>query len=104
VVEATLADFQQRYTVPKIKSAMLQLAFEGFHRMCGGDWTPVQRSRFASKSYFDDALLLFEVLVHATGEGHEALEHWQAAQRQRKHRPQPHVERKRRRRRQGARS
>ncbi|MDA8020357.1 MAG: polynucleotide adenylyltransferase PcnB [Thermoanaerobaculia bacterium] len=96
VVEETLESFLQRFTVPKIKTQMLQLAFEGFHRMCGTQWTPAQRSRFASKSYFDDALLLFEILVLATGEGHEALEHWQTAQRQRKHRPQPHVDRKRR--------
>lgn len=100
-VEKTLGKFQERYTVPKIKQQMLQLAFEGFHRMCGTNWTPAQRSRFASKSYFDDALLLFEILVRATGEGHEALEHWQTAQRQRKHRPQPHVDRKWRSRRRG---
>ena len=58
--------------------------------------TPAQRLRFASKSTFDDALLLFEILVLATGEGHESLEHWKTAQRQRPRRPQPHVEAKRR--------
>ena len=37
--------------------------------------------RLARKAWFDDALLLFEILVEATGEGHEALAEWQAAAR-----------------------
>ena len=39
--------------------------------------------RFTRKPYFDDALLLFEILVLATGEGQEALEQWRAAVRRR---------------------
>ncbi|MEM8930565.1 MAG: polynucleotide adenylyltransferase PcnB [Acidobacteriota bacterium] len=96
-VEDTLRPFQQRFAVAKHKRAMLIHALEGFHRLCGQKWTPSQRVRYASKSYFDDALDLFELLVRATGEGHEALEHWQVAKRQRKRQPEPHVDRKRRR-------
>ena len=72
---------------------------EGFHRLCGQGWTPAKRLRFASKSTFDDALLLFEILVRATGEGQQALDLWLAAKRQRPRRPQPQVEVKKRRRR-----
>ena len=39
--------------------------------------------KLARKPYFDDALLLFEILVRATGEGQETLEAWQAAARRR---------------------
>ena len=99
VVDETMAPFLSRFSVANYKKALLVQALEGFHRLCDQRWTPGQRVRFASKSYFDDALQLFEVLVRATGEGHDALQHWQAARRQRPRRPQPAVETKRRRRR-----
>ena len=99
VVDDTMAPFLERFSLANYKKTALVQALEGFHRLCGQRWTPGQRVRFASKSYFDDALLLFEVLVRATGEGHDALQHWQAARRQRPRRPQPAVETKRRRRR-----
>lgn len=95
-VEETLEPFQRRFSIAKHKRAMLAHALEGFHRLCSPKWTPVQRVRFASKSYFEDALVLFEILVRATGEGHEALDHWQTAKRQRRRQPEPHVERRRR--------
>lgn len=98
VVERTNGTFFERFSVANYKRAALAQALEGFHRLCDQTWTPGQRVRFASKSYFDDALLLFEILVRATGEGHDALEHWQAARRQRPRRPQPQVETRRRRR------
>ena len=102
-VEQTLQPFQERFSIAKHKRAMLVHALDGFHRLCSPKWTPSQRVRYASKSYFDDALSLFEILVRATGEGHEALEHWQTAKRQRKRQPEPHVDRKRRRSRGGGR-
>lgn len=98
LVRNTLDSFLERFAVANYKRAMIQHVLEGFHRLCQRQWTPAQRMRFASKSYFDDSLLLFEILVQATGEGHEALEHWEAARRQRPRRPQPHVEATRRRR------
>ena len=99
VVDETMAPFLERFSVANYKKALLVQSLDGFHRLCDQSWTPGQRVRFASKSYFDDALLLFEILVRATGEGRDALEHWQAARRQRPRRPQPVVESKRRRRR-----
>ena len=98
VVRDTLGSFLERFSLANFKRAMVSHVLEGFHRLCSPGWTPAQRVRFASKSYFDDALMLFEILASATGEGYDVLEHWQAAQRQRPRRPQPHVEAKRRRR------
>ncbi len=99
VVEATVESFLERFSLANFKRMQLFKVFEGFHRLCGHGWTQSRRLRFATKSYFDDALLLFEILVRATGEGWQALEQWQAAQRQRPRRPRPQVETQRRRRR-----
>ena len=98
VVRETMESFLERFSLANFKRTMVIHVLEGFHRLCSEGWTPAQRVRFASKSYFDDALLLFEILVRATGEGHPVLEHWQSAQRQRPRRPQPMVQAKRRRR------
>ena len=99
VMRDTLEPFLERFSIANFKRAHLVHVLEGFHRLCGQGWTPAQRVRFASKSTFDDSLLLFEILVLATGEGHQVLNLWEAAKRQRPRRPQPHVEVKRRRRR-----
>lgn len=95
-IDETLEPFLQRFSVANFKVGLIVGALEGFHRLCDRRYTPSQRIRIASKSYFDDAVLLLEILVAATGEGHEALEHWQAARRGRLRRPEPGVERKRR--------
>lgn len=95
-VDDALSSFTERFSLAKHKRAMLVHSLDGFHRLVSQSWTPAQRARFASKSYFDDALSLLELLVRATGEGHETLEHWQAAKRQRRRQPEPHVEKKRR--------
>ncbi len=99
VVQDTLESFLERFSLANFKRAQLTRVFEGFHRLCGHGWTRAKRLRFASKSYFDDSLLLFEILVRATGAGHQALTQWQDAQRQRPRVPRPQVEAKRRRRR-----
>ncbi|MEM6793371.1 MAG: polynucleotide adenylyltransferase PcnB [Acidobacteriota bacterium] len=102
-VEVVFARFQQRFAVAKHKKSMTVHALEGFHRLCGPKWSAAQRNRFATKSYFDDALILFEILVEATGEGREALEAWRRAKRQRRRAPESRVEKKRRPRRRGRR-
>jgi hypothetical protein len=78
-VREVLDGFLERFQIANFKRALIVQALEGFHRLCGHRWTPAQRRRFVGKSYFDDALALFEILVIATGEGHEALEQWVAA-------------------------
>lgn len=99
MIAETLEPFLDRFAVPKLKKVAMAQALEGFHRMCDGRWTRNRRARFVHKPYFDDALLLFEILVRSTGEGHEVLGEWQAAARQRRRRPEPYVEAKKRRRR-----
>ncbi len=82
-VREVIDGFLERFQIANFKRALIVQALEGFHRLCGHRWTRAQRRRFAGKSYFDDALALFEILVIATGEGHGALEQWMAAARQR---------------------
>lgn len=100
VVLATVEPFFERFAVPNLIKSQLIPALEGFHRLCEGDFSRSQRQRFATKSYFDHALLLFELLVRATGEGHSELEQWQLAASQRRRRePRREVRRPRSRRR-----
>ncbi|HEX7186441.1 MAG TPA: polynucleotide adenylyltransferase PcnB [Thermoanaerobaculia bacterium] len=108
MVQEEIAPFLARFTVSNLKSQQITLALIGFQRLCEPGWKFPDRVRFARKAYFDQALLLFEILVEATGEGHEALLEWQAAARRRpplkaptdaEARPRP---RRRRRRRTGA--
>ncbi len=99
MIAETLEPFLDRFAVPKLKKTAMAQALEGFHRMCDGRWTRNRRARFVNKPYFDDALLLFEILVRSTREGHEVLDQWQAAARQRRRRPEPYVDAKKRRRR-----
>ncbi len=87
IVEKTIEPFFERFSVPNLKKAQMSQALDGFHRLCEGGFAHKQRLRYARKSYFDHALLLFEILVRATGEGHEELEEWQAAQKKRQRRP-----------------
>ncbi len=99
IVRETLESFLERFSLANFKRTVVTHVLEGFHRLCGDGWTSAQRVRFAGKSYFDDALMLFEIVVRATGEGHGVLEHWRHAQRHRPRRPKPMVPDKRRRRR-----
>ncbi len=91
-----LGKFNERFQLANYKRAQLEQALDGFHRLCSQNWTRAQRLRFAAKSYFEDALALFEILVRATGEGEEILEQWHAVTRQRTRHQHPQVETKRR--------
>jgi len=82
VAEET-APFLARFTLSNLKAQQIRQALVGFHRLCEPRWTAAERARFARRPSFDDALLLFEVLVQATGEGGEALAQWQEAARRR---------------------
>jgi len=98
-----LERFLQRFQIANHKRAQILQILDGFHRLCDPSWTPAKRLRFASKSHFEDSLLLFEILTRATGEGHVVLEQWHAVARQRQRRPEPKIELPRRRRRRGGR-
>ena len=105
MIAEEVAPFFARLTVSNLRAQQVLHALVGFQRLCEPRWTPNERVRFARKPYFDDSLLLFEILVRATGEGHEALATWQAAARRRpplkapeesEERPRPKRRRRRR--------
>ena len=79
LIDDLLQPFLARFTISKVRAQHIQLAIFGFLRMCEPRWTPKQRLGFARKPYFRDALVLFEVMVKATGEGEEGLEPWKRA-------------------------
>ncbi|HYN22222.1 MAG TPA: polynucleotide adenylyltransferase PcnB [Thermoanaerobaculia bacterium] len=83
LVQEEVTPFLARFTVSNLKSQQIVQALIGFQRLCEPKWTLPERVKFTRKPYFDDARLLFEILVEATGEGHEALEEWDAAARRR---------------------
>ena len=83
MIQEEVAPFFQRLTLSNLRSQQVVHALTGFQRLCEPRWSASERLRFARKPYFDDALLLFEILVLATGEGQEALEAWRAAARRR---------------------
>jgi poly(A) polymerase len=83
LVQEEVAPFLARFTVSNLKSQQITQALIGFQRLCEPGWKLPDRVRFARKPYFDNALLLFEILVAATREGREALAEWEAAARRR---------------------
>ena len=83
MIQEEVAPFFARLTLSNLRVQQVLHALVGFQRLCEPRWSPHERVRFARRPYFDDALLLFEILVQATGEGHEALAEWQAAARRR---------------------
>jgi poly(A) polymerase len=83
MVQEEVQPFLSRFTVSNLKSQQIAQALIGFQRLCEPGWKFPDRVRFVRKPYFDNALLLFEILVAATGEGGESLAEWQAAARRR---------------------
>jgi len=83
MIQEEVAPFFARLTVSNLRAQQVLHALVGFQRLCEPRWTANERVRLARKPYFDDSMLLFEILVQATGEGHEALAEWQAAARRR---------------------
>ena len=83
MIQEEVTPFLARFTVSNLKSQQIVQALVGFQRLCEPRWSLPERVRFTRKPYFDDARLLFEILVEATGEGGEALEEWDAAARRR---------------------
>jgi poly(A) polymerase len=83
MIQEEVTPFLSRFTVSNLKSQQIIQALVGFQRLCEPKWSLPERVRFTRKPYFDDARLLFEILVEATGGGEEALEEWDAAARRR---------------------
>jgi len=80
LVAETLGPFVTRLAISRDRSARMGGALTGFYRLAEPGLEPRARLALARKPWFDDALLLFELLVRATGEGREELARWQAAQ------------------------
>jgi poly(A) polymerase len=91
-VEALIRDvagpFFRRLPISNVRAQQVVQALSGFQRLCEPRWKLPERLRFTRRPYFEDSLLLMELLVHATGEGAEALEQWQAAARRRTAQPE----------------
>jgi len=83
MIQEEIAPFFQRLTLSNLRAQQVLHALTGFQRLCEPRWSPHERVRYARKPWFDDALLLFEILVQPTGEGQEAFDQWQAAVRRR---------------------
>jgi len=83
MIQEEIAPFFSRLTLSNLRAQQIYHALMGFQRLCEPVSSPHERVKLARKPYFDDALLLFEILVLATGEGQEALQAWQAAARRR---------------------
>ncbi|HYI84391.1 MAG TPA: polynucleotide adenylyltransferase PcnB [Acetobacteraceae bacterium] len=79
MIQEEIEPFLRRFTLSNLKAQQIFLALAGFQRLCEPGWRFNDRVRFARKSFFASALLLFEMLVQATGQGAEALAQWQAA-------------------------
>jgi poly(A) polymerase len=83
MVQEEIQPFLARFTVSNLKSLQITQALIGFQRLCEPGWKLPERVRLARKAWFNDSLLLFEILTQATGEGREALAEWQTAARRR---------------------
>jgi len=83
LVDEESAPLLARFTVSNLKSQQIRRALVGFFRLCEPRWTLAERVRFTRRPHFEDALVLFELLVLATVEGGDALAQWQEAARRR---------------------
>jgi poly(A) polymerase len=81
LIEEEGRPFLRRLTISNVKSQQVLHALVGFQRLCESSWTVAERARFVRRPSFDDALLLLEILVLATGEGQSVLTEWQNAAR-----------------------
>ncbi len=97
LAEESIAPFFARFTLSKLKAEQVVQTLMAFVRLGETGWEPAERMRFARKPWFDDALLLFEVLAEATGEAGEELAAWQRVVERRPERPARERRRPRRR-------
>jgi len=83
LVEEESEPLLARFTVSNLKSQQIRRALVGFFRLCEPRASVAERLRLTRRPFFGDSLVLFELLVLATGEGKEALAEWQALARRR---------------------
>jgi poly(A) polymerase len=91
LVQEETEPFLARFTVSNLKSQQIRQALLGFQRLCEPSLRPGERLQLARRSFFDDALLLFEILAEATGGGFEVLEEWQETAERRTGPPDPAI-------------
>jgi hypothetical protein len=83
LVDEISQPFFRRFALSKVRSQQTVEALAGFLRLCEPSRNAAERQHAASRSWFRDALWLFELMVEASGEGFEELAQWQAAARRR---------------------
>ncbi len=83
LVDEVTEPFLKRFALSRVRSQQATDALKGFLRLCEPHRTAGERHHAVTKSWFPDALWLFELLAEATGEGFEELAQWQAAARRR---------------------
>ncbi|MFN7940962.1 MAG: polynucleotide adenylyltransferase PcnB [Thermoanaerobaculia bacterium] len=83
LVEDSATPFLRRFTLSKARSQETLDALYGFLDLSRPHRSAGERLHAASRPAFASALFLFELLVEATGEGHEELAQWHAAARRR---------------------
>jgi len=79
MVDEVTRPFFDRFTLSRERTRQTGDALCGFLRLCEPHRSGAERLRAAGKSFFPDALFLFELLAEATGEGFQELAQWQAA-------------------------
>ena len=79
MVGEIVAPFFARFSLSREKAQHVERAIVGFLRMCEPGWSDGARAAFTRRPYFPDSLALFELLVRATDDGHQALAEWQRA-------------------------
>ena len=83
LVDEVCAPFLKRFALSRVRTQQTTDALKGFLRLCEPHRTAGERHLAVSRSWFPDALWLFELLAEATAEGFEELAQWQAASRRR---------------------
>jgi poly(A) polymerase len=83
MVAEGIEPFCRRFALSKERTRLTNEALVGFLRLCESPKSGAERLAVAARSFFPDALFLFELLAEATGEGFEELAQWQAAARRR---------------------
>lgn len=83
LVDEVSEPFLKRFALSRVRSQQTTDALKGFLRLCEPHRTAGERHHAVTKTWFPDALWLFELLAEATSEGFEELAQWQAAARRR---------------------